>query len=110
MSFFIGKISKRGNGSKVIRNELPEWVVEKDGKYYNKETGKELITKKVSFEEIFGEDMTDYNKYVKVTKEYDGTFKVGNFYKVYEELVNGITLYNEEGKIYHIPKECLESE
>jgi len=54
MNMRVGKISKRGS-VRYLENDLPDNIIKKDGKYYNKETGKFLEMKEVNFEEFFDE-------------------------------------------------------
>jgi hypothetical protein len=53
--------------------------------------------------------MSKVKKYAKVIKEYDGCFTVNKFYEiVIEEEPDDMALCDEKGKIYWIPKNCLE--
>ena len=55
----VGKISKRGNGPKVLENELPEGYVREDGVIYKVlENGSKITVEwtEMSFEELRGND------------------------------------------------------
>lgn len=58
MGLFVGKISKKGYVRR-LSNELPDFIQKINGKYYNKETGKFLKMKKISFKEYFKLDKED---------------------------------------------------
>jgi len=46
--------------------------------------------------------------YVKVVKEYDDCFNVGCYYKLVRDYETHVALYSYSGRVFCIPKNCVE--
>lgn len=116
MAFLTGKVQYVDRSAPTcISNKLPDGVIERDGKYFDKKSGKELICKKINAKELL---MSEKTKDLKLNK-----MEIGIIYEAvkmfekktitlaaHESTANGLGLHSDQFKELNIKTRKMKHE